>query len=124
MKTWKTDHNRWRLASEGAEADLDEAIQAKARELSYMSRVTYVEANLMRHLRKEKPSQLEANAINEYIEKYDEVASDDILPWLYDTATRLFARFPPMRKQDGHIVAIPKSEMKWQPKAEVKSRGD
>lgn len=116
QKKWKAEHNRWRLPSEGREADMNPSVIERADRISYQSRVTYLEANLMRHLRKERPGQLESNAASEYIEKYREVSSDDILPYIFDVVMALFAKFPPMRKSDAGIVPVPTQDMCWHAK--------
>ena len=89
-------------------------MEQRAREIQSLSRVTYVEANLMRHLREEKPAQLAANAVYKYIEKYvGEVSMSAVHPWLAKTTRDVFQRHPPMVKHEGKLVTAKLGELMW-----------
>ena len=80
------------------------------------SRTTYLEANLIRHLRKSNPGQTDSNSVNDYIEKYSgEVSTDDVLPWIYQAAVRLMKDFTPEKKvpKDGKLVLVKVSSLAW-----------
>ena len=89
---------QWKLPSLGAEADPNDDLQARCDRILYDSRVTYVEANLMRQLKKTEPGPLESNAVFEYLSKYDEVSRDDVHPWLRARVVELFKQHPPEAK--------------------------
>ena len=77
---------------------MDEALIEKCDRIAYASRVTYLEANLMRQFRKTTTAQAEANAIWEYLAKYDEVSRDDVMPWLRSQTVDLLRKYTPETK--------------------------
>ena len=113
VKKYKGEHGKWKLASDGAASDVNAGLIQQAHDMSGISRVTYVEANLMRHLRKEKCGQMESNAIHEYLERYPEVTSDSVHNWLFTKAATLFKKCPPLVKTDAGLVPIDGDKIKW-----------
>ena len=107
MKKYRTENNRWRLQSGGNEADVDQRLLERAESLAKKSRVTYVEANLLRHIRKSGGGgQVEANACYEYLVKYPEVAKDQVLPWLSGKVLELFKKWHPLVKTDHGLQKV------------------
>ncbi len=101
------------LASDGAASDLNSGLIQQANDMSSTSGVTYLEANLMRHLRKGKCGQMESNATHEHLERYPEVTSGEAHVWLFKQAAALFNKCPPVVKTDAGLVPIDSDKIKW-----------
>ena len=113
IKHYKADTKKWKLASEGPDADVDPRLLERAEAISKKSRVTYLEANLLRHLRKQSPGQLESTAVWEYVVKYREVDKDSVLPFIVERSVALWKKSAPVRKTDAGLEKVPPIDFPW-----------
>ena len=123
IKIYKRDINHWRCKSEGKSTEASEELLSEALQVSKQSRVTYLEANLVRHLRKEVPSQLESNAMFDYLTKYaTEVPQKLCNEWIVKHVILAFRKHAPLVKTPEGLKKIAEKDWLWRDISDLEAR--